>query len=170
VAQDRESLFKEIGLNCDKNDQFLIPKDLKCENTDFTAKKPDGSFVYSTDDDIKKIEEQHRPKIQAALRTGRAVGYGFCTDVLGKQGANYLTTPSRDDVMCYGFNGQHAVSIVGMKCKDHNIDYLIQNSWGRNWKPTNTDLTPEANGKFWMDEHDLFYNAADLSYLHSGVN
>lgn len=165
ISGDKLSLFKEIGLTCDKKDQYNFPSNIICNEPSFVENNADGSYKNATQEDVLRIRHENSPRILKSLKNGRAVGYSFCTNILEDPNASYLTTPNREEKMCRVFHGHHAVAIMGARCEKGQVRYLIQNSWGTNWKPTNQNLTSEPGGKFWMTEQDMFSNVESFSYL-----
>ncbi|NOT78500.1 MAG: hypothetical protein HOP07_05800 [Bacteriovoracaceae bacterium] len=164
LEQNKESLFQEIGLDCDKKDRIVIPETIDCEEADFTEKDINGKNKYSTNEDILEIKKKNTPQIINSLKNNLAVGYSFCTEVFYKP-AKYLTTENRENKMCNRAHGHHATAIIGVKCEDDQLKFLVQNSWGKNWSPKNENLKSVENGKFWMSSDDLFYNAEALTYI-----
>lgn len=101
---------------------------------------------------------------------GYPVSFSMCTGVLKEKdfNANY-GNPRVTWEQCAdsGKHGMHAMTVVGMRCKNGKVQYKIQNSWGDKKDYLNPDIEAvRGEGSFWMNEDDFINNTKDIQ----GIN
>jgi len=137
-----EFILKNAGLNfnmamktlfaadCDDKNKILIPENLTCKQEQYV---PDKDKVATNS------------IISGNLKNDIPVVGIICGNI-------YKDPAIADRNNCEN----HLVTIIGMKCVDGKNNYLIQNSWGKNFIPPNNVLIPEpGNGSAWFDEKSL---------------
>jgi len=148
--------------------QLRFPK-LRCNETN----------LYGS---IENRKQRSRETILSALKakSPRPLGISYCANQLHYNNHRDMVTQNRfntDEKRGSQSCGNHASTVIGAKCENGKISYLVLNSWGDSFEPfENEHITPgskrkiasgdvESYGKFWIPEEDfakMVYEIQDI--------
>jgi hypothetical protein len=134
-----EAIKKLYAFDCLGSEKIRIPESVSCKEQEVTTQH------------LSAINE----KIVEELKHNRAVGGYICASILDKPKSDFFA----------GECGSHAIGLVGVKCVDGAMKYLIQNSWGKGNKAKNPALTNTDNGSYWFDEQSFVDGFKSISVL-----
>ncbi|MDD4975704.1 MAG: hypothetical protein PHY93_15210 [Bacteriovorax sp.] len=142
----RTFLLKDANLNFDEVIKNLYAFD--CLPSD-KIQIPDG--VSCTKMGVNRADKNKiNAKILNELKNNRAVGGNICASIISKPRSQFIA----------GECGAHAIGLVGVKCVNGAMKYLVKNSWGirdRAKNPALTNITDgTGQGSFWFDEQNFF--------------
>jgi hypothetical protein len=126
--------------DCTDADKITIPYNIKC---DYLPLKP--ATKNSIDETIFNN-----------LFHDKAVSITFCAYILEKPKSSFIGDEC----------GTHSVNIIGMKCVEGKYKYLIQNSWGKDYKAKNPAISTEADtDKHWLDQSTFSESVLGITTL-----
>lgn len=160
-----------IGGKCEENG-LVIPPKLNCNEVSIPLQK---SISKSSDEQRSDAKKYFRTEIFNQLHKkmpngsiGNPVVINYCTRVLKEKSFDY-NWGNGDDKKCSGIgkHSYHSSAIIGMRCHNGKIEYLIQNSWGKDSSMiSNPDITTNNNkGSFWISEDDAVNSSTSLNFL-----
>ncbi len=171
----QEFFERAFAPTCEK-DALKIPEGTTCMDY-FVPKSFLGKDKSSSAEEFRLVKDAYRDQALGQLRKGKAVGISLCSAALadfsydrfehiesGAEGSR-----SGCSSAYYPAHGAHAVTMIGYRksraadgsCK---TEYLIQNSWGKDWCREKGALCD--GGKLWIPDDTLAKNTFDLSVLH----
>jgi hypothetical protein len=104
-------------------------------------------------------------KFNSHLKNGSPLVVAVCTEFFNVPFDSKQCT-QREKKNGVANHSMHAVAVIGKDCKNGKTRYLIQNSWGEDYCPDNSQLECLKNrGAFWVDSAVLFNNTREFEYL-----
>lgn len=131
--------------DCTPSDKVRIPENLTCTETPV-------SLENKTNIDQKLVNE---------LKNNRALAASVCSSIFDKPKREFAANEC----------GSHSVGITGIQCKNGQMKYLIQNSWGSDSKALNSAIISDqkAKGAYWLDEESFFDGTKQISSMSMGT-
>lgn len=138
ARSDYDDAFLALyGKDCKEEDKILLPKNISCEDTSVNLKNK------------KEIDRE----VVSAIKENRPLGVFLCAEIIKKPKSEFYANEC----------GHHAVSLIGVSCRDGKYQYLIQNSWGKDSKAKNPAITTEdGKGSYWFDEQSFYDSAYNM--------
>ncbi|MGZ3789639.1 MAG: hypothetical protein ACXVLQ_14010 [Bacteriovorax sp.] len=138
-----EALMSLYAVDCKDKDKITIPEDLNCSSAAVTPELKD---------DVDK-------RIFSSLKGDRPISAFVCASIFDKPKSSFAE----------GECNAHHVAVTGLKCVDGKYKYLMQNSWGKNYRPKNPALQiEEGQGAYWFDEKSFYDSVQQTSSLIQG--
>ncbi len=182
-----------IGPGC-LSDAVAIPTSLRCAALSFpqqltpTVPRSQWDDVFGPDFNSRGTQLlRHnlglmRSKVENSLAQGRPVGVDVCTSFHRQPLAS---SKYGQECTATGPHGYHAMVVIGHRCVNGSLEYLIQNSWGpscgftrsmeQSWENPDEQVEVrhheciEGQGAFWVDEEILMRNMRSAVSLDGPV-
>lgn len=163
VSSLADGLLGVIATDCHEQDKVKIPESLQCER-EFIEIKPEDTKPGQVE--FERSRSLIRKLAFENFKNQKATGYNICTRFMKEPGFVYASHPraSRiDECRKTGAHGLHAVTGMGLRCKQGKLEYLFLNSWGANWQPDSP--LEGGGGKAWVPEETLILNLLSVEYV-----
>ncbi len=152
-----EAMTMLFAPTCDENSRIKIPDHIKCHEKGLAIGELNMMDNNVATQAINKFKKEMRNDITLSIRKDKAVGLAIA--------AKYMTYPSH---FYNQFQSQlepkHGMTIIGYRCRQGKLDYLVQNSWG-DWKDYTSGHEVDSSGKVWFEESSLAKNTASYSVI-----
>ena len=167
-SEDLYSVFSQTMIDhqeCKKSGNHIASHQLKYTRCDETSFGPKENLEPEAQANFYK--NKFNKVISSSLDAGRATVFYACTGFFYDE--NFSINNDVDRCQTARRHGKHAMAVIGNRCKDGKIQYLVQNSWGNEcYYYTNKQLDcQESQGNFWVDEDVLVPNIYHISKIGS---
>jgi hypothetical protein len=157
------AMMKLLAPTCTDDKKIKIPPSVNCSSKAFTYPGSATDGPEETNRNLSLMKKNFLDMTKGSIVGNKAVGLSMCTSFYdnNESGAFYNKTNQCDPTKKHGF---HAVTMIGYKCVQGKLKYLIQNSWG-DWASAEPKFEKDSHGKAWMDEEDLVKNTYQLDVM-----
>ena len=137
-----QAMMALYASDCNDSTKVYIPQNVSCNTIQSSWKNKD---------EVDKM-------IIKKLKNNQPLTASLCAQILKKPKAQFK------DNEC----GHHALGIVGIQCSEGKYKYLIQNSWGANYRATAESGIENIDGKgaYWFNEQNFFDSVYGVDYLN----
>ncbi len=164
--------------------RFILPDDKSQKISDFNGEN-ELDIKCTTEEECDSAQKAYSTavfrntmfenlnKMTPTGKIGIPVGIDICTKFMNNEGSSVAWDgppkefPKRmQNCMDSGEHGIHAVTVIGMRCKNGKVQYKVQNSWGNNTSYDNPSIeSVEKEGSFWTNEEDLVGNTYGINRI-----
>ncbi|HLD99440.1 MAG TPA: hypothetical protein VJB59_04235 [Bdellovibrionota bacterium] len=164
-----EGILQILAGECQPGDQIAIPETLGCKRFVNEITPEDSRlmprFTPASAEFMKKLGKRSLD----SLRQGLAFGANLCTRVFDDSSFNLNGALSQElftsECKAKKEHDFHTVSVIGIRCRKGELDFLIQNSLGPRWKPSSSGFYPEEGGRVWMDQHMILKSVYEFAFI-----
>lgn len=156
-----QAMMNIVAPECSADKKIRLPADLECQSQGIhypsSSDAPDTEARF-----LAETQAQIQALAQEALAHGRVMGLSMCTGFFDPQQPDAFYNKTKQcPTAKHGF---HGVALVGMRCKNGKIDYLIQNSWG-DWAQAKERFADTEPGKAWISAEDIAKNTYNIEMI-----
>jgi len=164
---DLNLILGSIAPEClDSKNRISLPPNLSCMGYDIPDPKP--TFDKKGDlNNFEQIMSTARNRILWSINDKKRpmpVTMSVCSAIIHNKDLIYTHNNSENECAEAG-GSSHSVTVIGARKnkKTRECEYLIQNSWGGDC--SNVGDRECQNGKIWMDEKQLLFNAKSIEKI-----
>ena len=162
--KDLYSVFSKTMIDhkkCKKSGNYIGQNGLKwtrCDEESFSPKEE-----LNPEEQEKFYKNRFQEVISSSL--DNASIFYACTAFFSDE--NFSIKNDKKNCDTKKRHGRHAMVVIGNRCKDGKLQYLVQNSWGNqcdSYKNKKFECNKEQ-GNFWVDEDMLVPNVYSISKM-----
>jgi hypothetical protein len=156
-------MMELIAPSCSDDKRIPIPSNVNCTSKILTYPGAPEDNDATTAKHLSTMKTHFAEATLKSLNKNRSVGVSFCTRFMDQNMTDdfYLKSKVCD---VKNKNRLHAATLIGYKCEQGSLKYLMQNSWGA-WNGANYRFEKDSYGKAWIKEEELVKNSYLLDLL-----